>query len=59
MLPLGIPVSIIINYIVSKFTKQPIIDICDILSDGIMVFISIVLCPIKNDPHLSFIVSEV
>lgn len=37
---LGIPVSIIINYIISKFIVQPMIDVWDILSYGIMIVIS-------------------
>lgn len=45
---LGIPFSIIINYIISKFIKQPIIDIWDIMADGIMILISIVLFFIGN-----------
>jgi transcriptional regulator with XRE-family HTH domain len=40
---LGIPVSLIINYIVAKFTKQPIINVWNILSWGIQVLVSIVL----------------
>ena len=40
---LGIPVSIIINYIVSKFMIQPMIDVWDILSYGIMIVISVLL----------------
>jgi hypothetical protein len=40
---LGIPVSLLINYIVAKFTSHPIIDVWDILSCGIMGAVSIVL----------------
>ncbi|GFZ29612.1 hypothetical protein CSC2_01380 [Clostridium zeae] len=40
---LGIPVSLIINYIVAKFTNQPIINVWNILSWGIQVVLSIVL----------------
>lgn len=40
---LGIPVSLIINYIVVKFTNQPIIDVWDIISCGILGMASIVV----------------
>lgn len=40
---LGIPVSLIINCIVVKFTKQPVINVWDILSWGIQVVAAIIL----------------
>lgn len=40
---LGIPVFLLINYIIAKFTNQPIIDIWYILSCGILVTVSSVL----------------
>ena len=50
---LGIPVSLIVNYTVAKFTKEPIIDVWDILSCGIMIMTAILVFLIgrrrKND----------
>lgn len=40
---LGIPVGIIISTIISKFLNQPIIDVWDLLSYGILIMISIII----------------
>ncbi|MDX8367974.1 helix-turn-helix domain-containing protein [Cytobacillus sp. IB215665] len=40
---LGIPVSLLINYIVAKFINQPITDLWDVLAFGILGMASIVL----------------
>ncbi len=40
---LGIPINLLINYIVAKLINQPIIDVWNILSCGILGIVSIVL----------------
>lgn len=46
---LGIPVSLIINYIVGRFTDEPVIDVWDILSCGILCVVSLVIFFIKKN----------
>lgn len=39
---LGVPLSLLINYVVAKFTSQPIVNIWNILSFGIMIVLSVI-----------------
>ena len=40
---LGIPVSLSINFVISKFTHEPVIDVWDVFSCGVLMAASIIL----------------
>ena len=45
---LAIPVSFLINYTVSKFTQEPLIDVWDIISYSVLFILAIVFFSIKD-----------